>query len=66
MHSMIVYKFPSHYLYDLLSWATQIMKIMIFDKIHQRKWPPVDHLSSDSPQILHTYALNDCLQVSHS
>ncbi len=32
MHSMIVYKFPIHNVYEFWSWATQIMKIMIFDK----------------------------------
>ena len=35
IHSMIVYKFPIHYVYKL--WVTQIMKILISGQIQQRK-----------------------------
>ena len=30
-HSIIVYKFPIHYVYKLWSWVTQMMKVLIFE-----------------------------------
>ena len=35
--SVIVYKFPIHYVHKLWSWVTQIMKVLIFGQIQQRK-----------------------------
>ena len=66
IHSMIVYKFPIHYVYKLWSWVTQIMKVLIFDQIQKEKWPPIGHLGSDQSQILHTDTFSDYLQVSYS
>ena len=66
IQSMIGYKFPIHYIYKVWSWVTQIMKVLIFGQIQQRKWPPVGHLGSDQSQILHTDTFSDCLQVSYS
>ena len=63
IHSMIVYKFPIHYVYKLWSWVTQIMKDLIFGQIQQIKWPLVGHFASDTSQILHTGTFNDSLQV---
>ena len=64
--SMLVYKFPIHYVYKLWSWVTQIMNVLIFSQIKQTKWQPVGHLGSDPSQILHTDTFDDCLQVSCS
>ena len=47
-----------------LAFGKLFFEIPYFGQIQQRKWPLVSHLSSDSSQIMHTYAFNDCLQVS--
>ena len=66
IHSMIIYKFPIHYVYKLRSWVTQIMKDSITGKIQQEKWPPVSHLGSDRPVILQPDRFHDLLQVCNS
>ena len=36
IHSIIVYKFPIHYVYKLWSWVTQMMKVVIFGRIQPK------------------------------
>ncbi len=52
IHSMIVYKFPIHYVYKLWSWVTQIMKFLIFSNSAMKDGRQSAIL--DPIQILHT------------
>ena len=53
IHSMIVYKFPIHYVYKLWSWVTQIMKVLIFCQIQQQgDHGSLAHLALDVKGIL--------------